>query len=586
MIYIIGGTPIATPGSTNALRTVNTRTIIVSNAAADYTAEITYFKVSGITAGALYLANGSTALTNGEFFTSANALAGLIFNLASGTNGPGTFSVKASTSATEAGVGTQAVTVTVAPWANTPSISGTAYTRRGIISTNVPLGYLVITNNANDAWGDVRSYFVTNATGGSVYKPDGTITDSFFVTAANANTGLRFKPSAAGVNPCTFDVYACTNAFDGPEVGKSTNYARGYIYIQGGTPTAIPSTTNAARDVLTENIVISNAVGDVWSEISYYKVSSITGGKVYRSNGTDEVTNDSFVTNTLALAGLKFKLTLGGTNAGSFAVAAATNSGGTVSTGVVTVSIGVRANAPVVNPASSTIETNAWATNIAVRVNATDNASEATHFKVATVFNGILSNSIPSVSAIVTADQIVAFSAVLTNGLNFRPTNGLQTGYFVLQGATNSAGAGLSVQVATGTVGVYTYAPIIAPSVAYTRKNTLSGFIVITNDVTRDTNWADVAYFKITAITNGRVFTGTTEIVSGAFVENVVANTGVKFLPATNSIANGSFNVQCARDVNGAGLNLTPSNCTIKIVANIPVVTPTTTNAVRGATND
>jgi len=601
-IYVIGGLPTATPSVTNALRTTATGLIIISNAASDYATEITHFKVSSLTTGTLYKSDGSTVLTNGQFITRAEALAGLKYLMPpvlAGVSGRATFSVKAATSAADAGVGTSAVTVVVYPKANLSQIvTGTAYTRRNVNSTN----NLVITNNAGDAWGDVLSYKITQIAGGTLYYPDGVTvvsntvfegTTNYFVDRTNANAGLQFKPAASGANPCSFRVQAATNEWNrlGVEQGGllTNDYATGYIYVLAGTPTATPSVTNAARDVLTDTIVITNASGDNWSEIQYFKVSSITGGKVYQTNGT-EVTNTAFVTNVQANAGLQFALTLGGVSGGSFVVQAATNAGDTgVSTGSVTISIGVRANAPGVTPESSTVFTNSWATNIAITVNAKDNALEATHFKVTSLANGVLSNSYTNVSATVTQGQVVAFSDV-PNGLNFLPTNGLQTGSFVLQGATNSAGLtvaqGLSAQSVTGTVGVYTYAPIIIPSVVYTHKNVDSALIIITNNVAMDTNWADVQFFKITEITNGTVWTGAQQIAEGTYITNVWANAGILFRPATNQISDGSFKVQCARDANGAGLSATKSNCTIKIAANVPLVTPVTTNAVRGGTNN
>ncbi|WP_195904223.1 Ig-like domain-containing protein [Microvirga lotononidis] len=78
--------------------------IVIARNAADG-AEVTHFKITGITAGVLYLGDGTTPIADGAFITYAEAQAGLKFTPFPNFNGQGTFQVQASTSASDAGLG-------------------------------------------------------------------------------------------------------------------------------------------------------------------------------------------------------------------------------------------------------------------------------------------------------------------------------------------------------------------------------------------------------------------------------------------------------------------------------------------------
>jgi hypothetical protein len=76
-------------------------------------AEVTHFKITGITGGALYLNDGTTPITNGSFITFAQASAGLKFTPAANSTASGSFQVQASTSAMDAGLGGGVATATI-----------------------------------------------------------------------------------------------------------------------------------------------------------------------------------------------------------------------------------------------------------------------------------------------------------------------------------------------------------------------------------------------------------------------------------------------------------------------------------------
>jgi VCBS repeat-containing protein len=106
-----------TPSVTNATTDEDTQTtsgLVISRNAADG-AEVTYFKITDITNGTLYQNDGTTPIAEGSFITVAEGNAGLKFTPAANFNGSGYFTVQASTSASDAGLGggTAVATITV-----------------------------------------------------------------------------------------------------------------------------------------------------------------------------------------------------------------------------------------------------------------------------------------------------------------------------------------------------------------------------------------------------------------------------------------------------------------------------------------
>ena len=106
-------TPVAdTPSVTNATTNANTQTtsgLVISRNPADG-AEVTHFRVTGITGGTLFKHDGTTVINNGDFITFAEGNAGLKFT--PGTSN-GSFMVQASLSASDAGLGGGTATATI-----------------------------------------------------------------------------------------------------------------------------------------------------------------------------------------------------------------------------------------------------------------------------------------------------------------------------------------------------------------------------------------------------------------------------------------------------------------------------------------
>src|SRR5205807_8978936 len=107
-----------TPSVTNSTTNEDTQTssgLVISRNAVDG-AEVTHFKITGITNGTLFKNNGTTQINNGDFITFAEGNAGLRFTPAANLFSPTTsfsFTVQAATSNTNAGLGGSTVNASI-----------------------------------------------------------------------------------------------------------------------------------------------------------------------------------------------------------------------------------------------------------------------------------------------------------------------------------------------------------------------------------------------------------------------------------------------------------------------------------------
>ncbi len=89
--------------------------LIFINRNASDGAEVTHFKISGITNGTLYLADGVTRIDNGDYITVEQGQAGLRFTPAANSTADGSFNVESSEDgvsvASQSGIATSIITV-------------------------------------------------------------------------------------------------------------------------------------------------------------------------------------------------------------------------------------------------------------------------------------------------------------------------------------------------------------------------------------------------------------------------------------------------------------------------------------------
>jgi VCBS repeat-containing protein len=172
--FTITATPVAdTPSVTNAATFEDLQTtsgLVITRNAADG-AEVTHYKVTGITGGTLYLNDGTTLVANGTFITAAEGAAGLKFTPAANSVANGSFDVQASTAANDSGLGGAVVSATIA-----------------VTPVNDAPTFAALANQtvAEDAGAQTVASFTTVAPGGG---PD-EAGQSFSYTVSNDNNAL------------------------------------------------------------------------------------------------------------------------------------------------------------------------------------------------------------------------------------------------------------------------------------------------------------------------------------------------------------------------------------------------------------
>lgn len=220
-IRVTSGGGAGTPSVTGATTDEDTQTSdgLVIERNGDAGDATTHYKITAVTNGTLFLNDGTTALTDGTFITVAQGAAGLKFTPNANFFGTGSFVVRASTSASDSGLGGSEVTatVTVKPVADTPSVTGATTDE-----DTQTLGNLAVSRSAADGT-EVTHFKITGITNGTLFLNDGTtaISNGTFLTFAQAGAGLRFTPAPNFFGTGSFQVSAALGASDS-DVGGGT----------------------------------------------------------------------------------------------------------------------------------------------------------------------------------------------------------------------------------------------------------------------------------------------------------------------------------------------------------------------------
>jgi hypothetical protein len=115
--FLLTVTPLAdTPSVTNATTSEDTQTVsglVITRNLADG-AEVSHFKITGITNGTLFQPDGATPINNGDFILASDGSAGLRFTPAANFFGTGSFNIQASVGSADAGLGGGVITASIA----------------------------------------------------------------------------------------------------------------------------------------------------------------------------------------------------------------------------------------------------------------------------------------------------------------------------------------------------------------------------------------------------------------------------------------------------------------------------------------
>jgi len=259
-------TPIAdTPSVTNATTNEDTQTssgLVLSRNAVDG-AEVSNFKITGITNGMLFKNNGTTQINNNDFITFAEGNAGLRFTPAANLFSPGTsfsFAVQAATSSGGAGLsaGLATATITINSVNDVPSFTKGA-DQTVAMNAGAQNGNNWATNisaGPGNESGQTLTFQVTNNTNPPLFSMAPAISSSGTLTYTPANN--------AGTAQITVVLKDNGGTLNG---GVDTSAPQTFVITvaQAATTTAVSSSLNPSNlgDTVTFTATVTGPAGTV-----------------------------------------------------------------------------------------------------------------------------------------------------------------------------------------------------------------------------------------------------------------------------------------------------------------------------------
>ncbi|MGE5362661.1 MAG: LamG-like jellyroll fold domain-containing protein [Bacteroidota bacterium] len=196
---------IAVTGSATDEDVQTTSGLVVTRNAADG-AEVSHFKVTGVTNGKLYLNDGITEVVSGSFVPFGTGTVSLKFTPANDFNGTASFTVQASTSSADAGLGGQSATAEIVVAADNDLPTLDAISNSDIIYADSPES--IITLSGITAGGG-ESQTLTIA---AVSDNTALIANPDIVYTSPANTAmLKFTPAAGKTGKAVITVTISDN---------------------------------------------------------------------------------------------------------------------------------------------------------------------------------------------------------------------------------------------------------------------------------------------------------------------------------------------------------------------------------------
>ncbi|TSI07366.1 DUF4073 domain-containing protein [Lysinibacillus sp. BW-2-10] len=290
------------PTVTNAVTDEDTQTrdglVITPTSAGGATTN--YFKISGITGGELYKANGTTPIIEGSFITVSEGQAGLKFTPAKNVHGSSGFGFNVQAApGTDGTMLSNSVPVSI----TVREVNDTPYANDDVIQAIeedsdaqiIPIAELLkndTTGAENESNQQLNFISVDEAVGGSVEIVDSNVV---FTPQPNyfGNASFRYTVEDNGK----------TNDTPDPKSDTAT------VSFQIKPKVDIPSVTNTTtpEDTMSRDGLLITKNADDGSEVTHLKISEITGGTLYKNNGLTVINNGDFITISEGEVGLKFK---------------------------------------------------------------------------------------------------------------------------------------------------------------------------------------------------------------------------------------------------------------------------------------
>ena len=274
--------PVAdTPSVTNATTNEDTQTtsgLVISRHVAD-AMEVTHFKITGISNGTLYKNDGTTQISNGAFIIFAEGNAGLKFTPTADFSGNGSFTVQASMSNGDAGLGggTVIATITVNAVNDAPVITsnGGGATANVSISENLTA---VTTVSSTDIDGGTPSYSLAGGADVALFSIDSSTGALSFLAAPN-----REAPSDADVD----NLYEITVQVSDGNGGIDTQAITVTVNDVDEFDVTAPSDSDGSANAVNENAANGTTVGitasasdaDATTNTITYSLTDDAGGR-------------------------------------------------------------------------------------------------------------------------------------------------------------------------------------------------------------------------------------------------------------------------------------------------------------------
>ncbi|RXT04580.1 Ig-like domain-containing protein [Ammoniphilus sp. CFH 90114] len=297
-IPVVAKSPVVTSTTTWEDVTSTSGLVITPNSAETET--ITHYKINGITGGTLSKQDG-TRINDNDFITSADGASGLRFLPNEEANSPAgdpfTFNVYASKDAAGTGLSIAApAAITVyevndAPRAENDTLISIP---EDSVERVIPFSDLLANDRqgpSNENGQSLTIKSIGNPTGGAVRMEGATV---LFTPSPNYSGTASFS--------YTIEDNGTTRGGADPLTDQATvNFT---VTTQPDSPSVTKAVTN--RDTLTSNgLVITRNAAD-GAEVTHFKITGITGGTVYKNDGTTPIANGDFITVSEGEAGLKF----------------------------------------------------------------------------------------------------------------------------------------------------------------------------------------------------------------------------------------------------------------------------------------
>ncbi|GIO84928.1 hypothetical protein J25TS5_18600 [Paenibacillus faecis] len=343
--------------------------------------------------------------------------------------------------------------------------------------------------------------------------------------------------------------------FDQPELVLVTEDAAPPV-TPSQPPGAIHGTVQ--EDTVAEGLVVAKLPGDT-SDVTHFKITNITGGKLYRLNESVAIQDGEFITSAEGSAGLKF-VPNPNANSGdgtfSFLMQAAQDAAGKGLSGTSEARITVAAvnDAPIAHDdALPSIEQNSGDYTIpAPELLANDDSgavNENDTLRIASV------SADPSVGTVEISQD--GNSVIFTPAHNYAgpasftykvQDNGLTGGNPDPKTSENEAMVTFQIEAVADT-------PSVTDAATAEDLQTQNGLVITANSAIG----APTNYYKISEIAGGTLFktNGTTPIPEGSFITVSEGLAGLKFTPSPNAHGTSGFgfSVQAASETDGKKLS-------------------------------